>query len=152
MTLKEGFYHQSYALPCFTASPLISFLYSTKKKTNNSFVSVVEIKMKRTNSFKKKNPLVGFFEATLLVWNKARLVIPAFQAEVGQKRCCAVHCQKEQKHHQRDATEKREHFCSSATTNRTQWERRRGTQVSLKNKNNHMNHTGRRLLVSILPS
>lgn len=32
VALKEGFYHQSYALPCFTASPLISFLYSTKKK------------------------------------------------------------------------------------------------------------------------
>lgn len=66
-------------------------------------------------------------------------------------RCCAVHCQKEQNHHQQDATEQREYFCRSATTNRTQWERRRGTQVSLKNKNNHMKHTGRGVSVSSSP-
>lgn len=59
---EGSFYHQSYALPCFTASLLVSFWYSTKKKKKktNSFVSVVEIKWKEQTDL-NKTPLVVFW-------------------------------------------------------------------------------------------
>lgn len=108
--------------------------------------------MERTNSLKKKkNPSGWCLRPSSLPGTKWDLRLRLSNLRWERGRCCNVHCQKEQNQHQRDATEQTEHFCRSATTNRTQWERQRGTQVSLKNKNNRMKHTGRGVSVSSSP-